>query len=307
MQKVSGKRTKGPNISRQMLPSKFGRAHAGPSGLVALVSDCLTFADGVAGNSEFDQDVMAFRDYNWKQQSHLIETKTLQIKWTIPNGYSSKLPEFAFPCQEYDPRPGDVTEFHWQENGRVTSLVLPPFAGRNQQKLLETIGNWLRVCQPVVDADRMNHITDELERLTFSEATRIAKRDNSSMLQLALRIHTNTILGAGWGTPAGTETLGIPHIVNASAGHIGDRPLPPAIDHQIDVAIWETIRKDQQSLLKKLKHKLYNKGPKQWLEIFLTFFVSLANIQYVHGQATAWMKCQQQTVSSALLQLLHLF
>ena len=288
-----------------MLSRESGGAHAGPSGLVGLVSYCITGTNGITGNSEFDQDVMAFRDYNWKQQGHSTETKTLQLKWTIPNGDSSKLPEFAFPCQEYDPRPGDVTKFDWQDNGCVTSLVLPPFACRNRGRLLEIVDNFLRACQPIIDADRMNQVSDELERLTFSEATRIAKRDNSSMLQLALRIHTNTILSAGCGTPAGTETLGIPQIVNASAGHVGDRPLPPAIDHQIDVAIWETIRKDQQCLFKKLKQKLYSTGPKQWLELFLTFFVSLANIQYVHGQATAWMKCQQQTVGFALRQFLH--
>lgn len=248
---------------------------------------------------------MAFRDYNWKQTTRLTETKTLQLKWTIPNGDSSKLPEFAFPCQEYDPCPKDITKTTWQENGRVTSFVLPAFACEDRERLLEIVGNFLRDCQPVVDADRMNQVTDELERLTFSEADRIAKRDNSSMLLLALRIHTNTILSAGCGTPVGAETLGIPQIVNASAGHVGDRPLPPAIDHQIDVAMWETIRKDQQSLLKMLKQKLYDKGTKQWLELFLTFFVSLANIQYVHGQATDWMKCQQQTVGLALRQFLH--
>ena len=290
-----------------MLPRESGGAHAGPSGLVGSVSYCLTSANVVTGNSEFDQHLMAFRDYCWKRQSDLTETKTLYIKWTIPKGDSSKLPGFAFPCQEYDPRPGDVTQFDWQENGRVTKLPLPTFACPNRERLLEIVGTFLRDCQPILEADRINHITDELERLTFSEATRIAKRDKSSILELALRIHTNTILSAGWGTPAGTETLGIPRIVNASAGHVGDRPLPPAIDHQIDVAMWETIRKDQQSLLKKLKQKLYNKGPKQWLELFLTFFVSLANIQYVHGRATEWMKCQQQTVGSTPHQLIHLF
>ena len=306
MQQVFEKRTKSPNLSWAMLPRESGGAHAGPSGLVGSVSNFVMLANSITGNSEFDQETMFFRDYNWKQQGHLTVTKMLQLKWTIPNGDSSKLPEFVFPCQEYDPRPGDVTKFDWQENGHVTSVPLPPFACRHRERILEIVGNFLRACQPIVDAERMNQVTDELERLTFSEAARIAKRDNSSMLQLALRIHNNTILSAGWGTPVGTETLGIPKFSNASAGHVGDRPLPPAIDHQIDVAIWETLLKDMQSLLKKLKQKLYNnKGSKPWLELFLTFFVSLANIQYVHGRATEWMKCQQQTVGIAIHQSLH--
>ena len=176
-------------------------------------------------------------------------------------------------------------------------MPLPTFACKDRIKLLEVVGKFLDTGRESIEADMMGQITDELERLTFSEARRVAKRDKSDMILLALRIRKNTILSAGWGTPIGNETLAIPRFVDASAGHLGERPLPPAIDHQIDVAIWEIIKKDQQSLIHMLKHKLYYQaGRKPWLEIFLTFFVCLANVQYVHGQALAWKKCQQQTV-----------
>ena len=246
------------------------------------------------GNSEFDQEIMTFRNYHWKFKT---ETKALQLKWTLPNGCSYKLPEIFVECQEYVPHQGDVVAAKWQVDGRVRKILLPTFACKDQKRLLEAVGEFLDAGGELVEADMMGQITDELEHLTFNEARRVAKRDPSDMIQLALRIRRNTILSAGWGTPTGNETLDIPEIVNPSAGHIGERPLPPAIDHQIDVAIWEIIKKDQQDLIKKLKEKLYYKsGHQPWLEIFLTFFVSLANVQYVHGQALEWKKCQQQTV-----------
>ena len=246
------------------------------------------------GNSEFDQETMFFRKYHWKFKT---ETKALQLKWTLPNGYSYNLPEIVVECQEYIPGHGDVVAAKWQVDGRVRSILLPTFACKDQKRLLEAVGEFLDAGRASVEADMMGQITDELERLTLSEAQRVAERGESDMILLALRIRANTILSAGWGTPIGDETLDIPEIVNPSAGHIGERPLPPAIDHQIDVAIWEFIRKDQQSLIKMLSDKLYYKSGRQpWLEIFLTFFISLANVQYVHGQALEWKKCQQQTV-----------
>ena len=257
------------------------------------------------GNSEFDQETMFFRTYHFKFKT---ETKALQLKWTLPNGYSSNLPEIVLECQEYIPGQGDVVAAKWQVDGRATSLLLPTYACKDQKRLLEAVGEFLDAGRESVEADMMGHITDELEHLTFSEAQRVAKGGESDMVLLALRIRANTILSAGWGTPIGNETLEIAKIDNPSAGHIGARPLPPAIDHQIDVAIWETIKKDQQSLIKMLNDKLYyKKGRQPWLEIFLTFFISLANVQYVHGQALEWKKCQQQTVRQCHYYLCYCF
>ena len=243
------------------------------------------------GNSEFDQEVMTFRNYHWKVKT---ETKALQLKWTLPSGCSLNLPEIVVECQEYVPRKGDVVAAKWQVDGRVRSILLPTFACKEQKRLLEAVREFLDAAQESAEANMMAQITDELERLTINEARR--KSDESEMILLALRIRKNAIMSAGWGTPIGNETLDIPEIVNPSAGHIGERPLPPALDHQIDVAMWEIIKEDQQSLIRMLRDKLYESGPKPWLEIFLTFFVSLANVQYVHSQALEWKKCQQQTV-----------
>ena len=96
------------------------------------------------------------------------------------------------------------------------------------------------------------------------------------MVQLALRLRVNTILSAGWVTPDRRETLGIGKVANAAAGYVGGRPLPPAIDHQIDVAMWVILRREHDGLIKGLKRKLFRNAHKSWFETLLTFFVALS-------------------------------
>lgn len=238
---------------------------------------------------------MSFRNYQWKYMS---QTKTLQLSWTLPNGRGFNLPQLIIECREFVPGLGDVVSAKWQDKGRVTVLSLPTYACHDKHQLLQAVRRFLEAGRTVLENEMLDGVTDELESLTLKEAYRVSRRDQSGILLLALRIRANTILSAGWGTPVGEETLGIPELANAIAGHVGDRPLPPAIDHQIDVAIWETIQRDQELLIKELKKRLFQQaGRKPWLEMFLTFFVSLSNVQYVHGQAMSWMKSQQQTVS----------
>lgn len=252
---------------------------------------------------------MAFRDYYWKSTKDA--TRVLHLSWTLFDGNSSKLPPITIECQEYVPRMGDVTKTKWQQNGRLTEVPLPTYACKDTKKLVKIVGQFLAAARDAIEVDLINQTTDELERLTLEEAYRYAQKYRSDILIRALRLRANTILSAGSGTPRGDETLGIDWVANAAAGYVGERPLPPAIDHQIDVAMWEIIRDDHDTLLRGIKKKLYqSKERRPWFELFLTFFIALANVQYVHGQAVGWMRSQQQTVSTdtylqSLLQILR--
>ncbi|KAK3178362.1 hypothetical protein OEA41_000497 [Lepraria neglecta] len=237
---------------------------------------------------------MAFRDYYWK--STRDATRVLHLSWTLFDGNPSRLPPIVIECQEYVPRMRDVTKAKWQQNGRLTEVPLPTYACKDTDKLVKIVGQFLAAARDAIEADLINQTTDELERLTLGEAYRYARKYKSDTLIRALRLRANTILSAGSGTPRGDETLGIDCVANAAAGYVGERPLPPAIDHQIDVAMWEIIRDDHHTLLGQIKKKLYqNKGRRPWLELFLTFFIALANVQDIHGQAVGWMRSQQQT------------
>ncbi len=227
-----------------------------------------------------------------------VKPKLLCLSWWLPTSCSSKLPKLTIECQEFAKRYGDITDAVWQHEGRVRNVQLPCFACRNTKKLLSDVTDFLDAGRAALEKDLVDEVPNELEQITFREAYRYADKYESKLLKLALRLRANTILSAGSGTPEGHETLGIHRVDGAAAGYVGDRPLPPAIDHQIDVAIWEIIRKDQEDLIRQLKKVLFQQsGHRPWFEIFLTFFIALANVQYVHGQAVGWMKSQLETVS----------
>ncbi len=238
---------------------------------------------------------MAFRDYRWKSVS--VKPKVLRLSWWLPMSCSHQLPQLAIHCQEFVKRNGDITDAVWQHEGRVTKALLPCYACRDTNKLRDDVSDFLDNGRAALENELVDQTPNELERITLQEAYRFAGKYESTLLRVALRLRANTILGAGSGTPEGDETLGIQRVDSAATGYVGDRPLPPAIDHQIDVAIWEIIRKDHEDLLRQLKKVLFQQsGRKPWLEIFLTFFIALANVQYVHGQAVGWMKSQLETV-----------
>lgn len=224
------------------------------------------------------------------------DTKVLYLNWTVPGGCSSKLPTLVIECQEFVPRHDDVTAAKFQHNGLASSIDLPTFAIYDTAKLGRTVSKFLDSGRDLIEIDLVDQVANELERRTLEEAYRFAAKYKSPMLEIALRLLANTRLSAGCGTPEGDETLGIGNVSNADSGFVGEKPLPPAIDHQIDVAIWEILHEDHQALIKQLKAKIFCKGRKPWLEIFLTVFVALANMQFVHRQAFGWMNSQQHTV-----------
>lgn len=242
---------------------------------------------------------MQFRNYHWKAVANDITV--LRLSWTFPGGCSSKLPTLAIDCQEFVPRHDDVIAVKFHHDGVARTIELPTFAVYDTATLRTNVSKFLDTSRARIQADLVDQVTNELERRTLTEAYRFASKYNSGIVTLALRLLVNTRLSAGWGTPEGDETLGIEKVANADSGYVGEKPLPPAIDHQIDVAIWENLHKDHQALIKQLKAKLFCKGRKPWLEIFLTFFVALVNMQFVHGQALGWMNSQQHTVSTHMI------
>ena len=257
-----------------------------------------------AGNSEFGQDTMQFRQYNWKSSAD--HPRILNINWTLFDWNTRRLPAFTIECHEYMPRWDDVTEVKWQQDGRVTRMSLPTYACKDTEKLVKVVSDWLDAARQVIEVDLIGKVTDELERITISEVYRWAKKHDTDMIMCALRLRANTVLSAGCGSLQDDETLGIPKVKDAAAGYVGDRPLPPAIDHQIDVAIWEVIRKDQRLLITFIKRALFGTiRHKPWFETYLTFFTALSNVKDLHGQAVGWMNCQQQTVGPVLRQDFH--
>lgn len=247
------------------------------------------------GNAKFGQERVSFLKYLWNHA--LLEPRTIQIQWTLPENIQVAIPSFTVLCTAFLPSHSDITVEQWQVGGQVTTVELPPFACADERKLSETIDEMVERNRAAIEAQTLQSTTDILARETFKEAYRYAHEHNSTMIKLALRIRSTAVLCQGWGSIVGTETLDTQEVENATDGYCGTRPIPPALYHQIDVVFHKNMERYEQALVKELKKAVFWKPPKPWYEIFLTYFVIMWHLRFIRGQAVGFMRCQEQTVS----------
>jgi hypothetical protein len=265
------------------------------------------------GNSRFGQEIAQYLQYRWT--SNLNGLQPVKIRWLLPGNCSNvTLPILDLGCREYIPgRHEDSQTIQWQVNGKTFSETLPPFAVSDDGLLSRDVGVFLRQSQAQVEQYIYLGSADELSRLTFAEARRFRDKGNE-LVRLALQIRSGSVLCQGFGTLIGDETLGIKPLgfhnqpeeclydkFNACSG----RPVPEAIDHQIDVAILQWLRKFQHELSGKITKILFPSGKRTkrlpWYELFLTFYIIMSNLEFIHGGALAYMESQRRTVSATAL------
>jgi hypothetical protein len=176
--------------------------------------------------------------------------------------------------------------------------VLPAVASSDTTALTKSLELFVERCRPAMQELMLDQITDELSSATFREAIRYARVSNSKLIELALKVRTTALLSAGWGSLVGAETLDTPRVDGASAGYCGEIPIPVPLCHQIDVVFRLAMHQTEREVVKLLKAKIFHTKPRPWYEIFLTYFVMLTHLQFIHDQAVGFMKARQQTVGS---------
>lgn len=185
----------------------------------------------------------------------------------------------------------------WQVGGRVTAVELPRFACADKKELAKRIERMVESNRQVVEEQTLQSIMDPLARRTFEEAYRYARKYDSKMIKIALRIRSTAVLCQGWGSIDGPETLGTQNVENAADGYCGSRPIPPALYHQIDVVFLKMMEGDEKALVKELKEAFFRKHPMPWYEIFLAYFVIMWHLRFIRGQAVGFLRSREQTVS----------
>jgi hypothetical protein len=268
------------------------------------------------GNSRFGQELAKHLTYRWTSNRDNI--KPIKIRWALPGRDAEvKLPILDLTCREYVPGPHEDTQtIQWQVNETPFSITLPPFAVPDHVSLCRDVGEFLRQSESQIEQYiRRSHV-DEVSRLTFEEACRYRDTYSSDLLRLALQIRCGSIMCQGFGTLIGNETFGIKPIdfydqprkclydkFNASS----DRPVPEAVDHQIDVAILGWLRKFQHELSGKINKILFPTGRRAkrppWYELFLTCYIIMSNLEFIHSGALAYMESQRRTVSPSGLSI----
>ncbi|KAH6988119.1 hypothetical protein BKA56DRAFT_669688 [Ilyonectria sp. MPI-CAGE-AT-0026] len=231
------------------------------------------------GNGSFGQRDVAFVDYFWADKT--APPKALEIRWNLPGGRANV-------------------------GSEIMTVPLPPFAGDDVQALKAEVGTFLDKSVANVLDYILEDTTDQIISTSLKEAIRYSQKHGSRAIDLALRIRCASFCSQGWGSITGQESLGIAAVDFNRLGKCGyagydrgiDRPVPQSIDHQFDVAILLTIKELQKELLGHLSKLIFGKIKKKpWYEIFLTNFVLLSNLEYVHGGALSYYLAQAKTVS----------
>ena len=237
---------------------------------------------------------MAFKGYQYINLD--TPPKLVEIKWQLPIRIKLPLPTWFAPCREFTPRYNDLTHEEWQNGGQPVLVQLPAYASSDTADLTTRVEKFIEECRPAIQEHMLAETHDELAHLTFNEAIRYAKVHSSATIELALRVRTTAILSAGWGSIVGAETLGTPLVDGANLGYMGERPTPVALAHQEDVIFVNAMEKDERALVKMLRTKIFQKDPKPWYEIYLTYFIMITHLQFIHSQAVNFMRCREQTV-----------
>jgi len=218
------------------------------------------------------------------------------LRWIIPRQGDLELPNIEVDSHEFKPGFGDVISESWQTSGKVTTVELPPYAMYDTNELARRVEEYVVKTRPLVEKYMIDSITHELAALTFAEVARYIKKHKTRLLQLVFNICTTSILAAGWWSIVSDENLGINYVDGAESGYIGQWPVPPAMSHQINVVLLNMLNADQRAIITELKWRIFKPDPKPWYEIFLAYFVILCHLQYIHGEATGYLRSQELTV-----------
>lgn len=186
------------------------------------------------------------------------------------------------------------------------TVKLPPYAGDEPKKLREAVDSFLDKGMDNILAYIIDATEYDLSAMTLREAIRWNKEHGSESINLALRIRCASFCSQGWGSIIGSESLGIEKVDFNAKGTSGyaaydrgfDTPLPLSIDHQFDVALLLTIKEHQEKVLKLLSKMIFQPEGRRppWYEIFLTTFILVSNLEYVHGGSLLFYLAQKNTV-----------
>lgn len=238
----------------------------------------------------------------------------MDLMWNLPGyGPMSNTPPIQIGFRAYHPENLqilDSTRNYWQTcEGPVVTVDQPAYAVYDTADLMANVERYLRRNQPSIEHWILDRIqNDPIALLTYKEAIRQRDQRGSILLERALQMQCGAILSQGYGTVWTPHVPGIKEYDFRLFGHSGyeaydrngrDRPLPTAIAHQMDVAILkhiDSLQKPIRTLLRKAFFSSGNKAWYSWYEIFLTLFVVLFNMQYIHGSAKRYMNVKRNTV-----------
>lgn len=119
-----------------------------------------------------------------------------------------------------------------------------------------------------------------------------------SIVKVALKIWIGTRMAQEFFCVMEENDFNIHVVQDPNSIHNGQRPVPPVLDHQLDVLMIIEMVKMKTVILKKLKKMIKTRSRSHWFEAYLTIFILLSNLQYVYLSQERWWKMHYNTVCS---------
>jgi hypothetical protein len=96
----------------------------------------------------------------------------------------------------------------------------------------------------------------------------------------------------------GEEDLGIELETSPHSPYVGRKPIPVMIDREMDL-IWRFfMEKKRKMVLSELKRKIMARKRVHWLEIYLTVFVLMTNLEFCYQHQVTKLKRHQAAAVS---------
>ncbi|KAL5374154.1 hypothetical protein PMIN03_007504 [Paraphaeosphaeria minitans] len=258
-------------------------------------------------NGRSNQDEGEFIGYEWLPNWDLIN---MDIIWNLPGTGPIQVQPMRITIGKYRPkRPFlDAATNEWSTTqGRVV-VEQPPYAVYDTQSLVPLLERYITNLQPAVERwifARVSH--DEIAVLTYQEVVRLRARlppGPQNLLDLCMRIQCLSVVSQGYGT---VWSNGVPGIQVYDYSKLGrsqyeaydrssrDRPLPGAINQQVDVAALKLLRKLETACHNLVNNKIFKPKIKPWYELFLALYVIFWNLEYIHRSAETYIQSKHGT------------
>ena len=135
--------------------------------------------------------------------------------------------------------------------------------------------------------------------LLFVVISRMLTHLQDSIVKIALKIWIGTRMAQEFFcVMEENDDFDIHVVQDPNSIHHGQRPVPPVLDHQLDVLMIVEMVKMKTFVLEKVKNMIQTRGRSHWFETYLTIFILLSNLQYVYRSQERWWKMHYNTVCS---------
>ncbi|KAF8424200.1 hypothetical protein EV426DRAFT_107192 [Tirmania nivea] len=225
-------------------------------------------------------------EFSWTRRWILLTSIKEIDTWSSPTPRMIEItqdigPTLKLLCKEYIPLDGDRQDYHWKDafTGALKTLTTPPYAIAEVERAHATIERYVEdnlglYLEGILDSE--NTIVWESFRIAMS----MAGFDGSAMIRRALKLWVGSRLIEQPWRVCGKETFGMNVCLDMGSPYYGRIPVTPIMDFQLDnITIHYLLMPWKSRILKELQKKILGNRKEDWLEVHLTMFILLNNVE----------------------------